>query len=399
LKFANSVFGNERKELEKFNKLDLDERSIVFYSEDISSFVHFEQIIHELTEKMGYQICYVTSAKDDPILTSQNKRIKAFYIGLGAIRTKFFMELKAELLVMTMPSLETYFIKRSRFYSVHYVYVFHSIVSSHTIYRKGAFDHFDSIFCAGPHHIKEIKATEQLYNLNHKNLVMYGYGLLDKLQKNKPVQNQEICTKDGRKKILVAPSWGKKGLLETKGLDLVKILLDAGYYVTVRPHPMSIKKSSKIIKKIREKFEGNSDFILDTNTSSFEQLFSSYALITDWSGIGFEYAFVCERPVIYIDVFPKINNSSYNKIPCESLEVSIRNLIGKVISPNELKSIPKIIESTYENIDLFKTKVQKARNETVFNFGQSGIKGAQEIVKILHEKKAIKKLGFKNILK
>ena len=60
---------------------------------------------------------------------------------------------------------------------------FNSIVSSHTIYRKGAFDHFDSIFCAGPHHIKEIKATEQLYNLNHKNLVMYGYGLLDKLQK------------------------------------------------------------------------------------------------------------------------------------------------------------------------------------------------------------------------
>ena len=41
-------------------------------------------------------------------------------------------------------------------------------------------------------------------------------------------------------------------------------------------------------------------------------------------------------------------------------------------------------------IDLFKSKVQKARNETVFNFGQSGIKGAQEIVKILHEKKAIK---------
>jgi hypothetical protein len=52
-----------------------------------------------------------------------------------------------------------------------------------------------------------------------------------------------------------------------------------------------------------------------------------------------------------------------------------------------LKSIPKIIESTYENIDLFKTKVQEARNETVFNFGQSGIKGAQEIVKILHEEK------------
>ena len=78
MKITDSVFGNERKELEKFNKLSLDERSIVFYSEDVSSFVHFEQIIYELTEKMGRQICYVTSAKDDPILTSKNKRINAY---------------------------------------------------------------------------------------------------------------------------------------------------------------------------------------------------------------------------------------------------------------------------------------------------------------------------------
>ena len=382
------MFDKEKIDIEKFNQLDLDERSIVFYSEDISSFVHFEQIIHELTEKMGRQICYVTSAKDDPILKNQNEKIRAFYIGLGATRTKFFMELKAGVLVMTMPNLETYFIKRSKFHPVHYVYVFHSIVSTHTIYRKGAFDHYDSIFCVGPHHVKEISSTESVYDLNHKNLIQYGYGLLDSLQAKKLTKQQEMNTKDGRKKILIAPSWGKQNLLESKGLDLVKILLDAGYHVTVRPHPMSIKKSSKIIKKIKEKFEGNADFILETNTSSFDQLFSTYALISDWSGIGFEYAFVCERPVIYVDVPHKNNNPDYNKIPYEPLESSIRNLIGKVISPNELEDIPKIIESTYENVDHFKIKVKEVRDQTVFNFGQSGIKGAQAIVKILDEKES-----------
>ena len=75
MKITKSIFGKEREELEEFNKLDLNERSIVFYSEDISSFVYFEQIIHELTETMGHQICYVTSAKDDPILKSMNKNI------------------------------------------------------------------------------------------------------------------------------------------------------------------------------------------------------------------------------------------------------------------------------------------------------------------------------------
>ena len=387
MKIANSVFGNERKELEKFNKLSLDERLIVFYSEDVSSFVHFEQIIHELTEKMGCQICYVTSAKDDPILTSQNKRIKAFYIGLGAIRTKFFMELKAEVLVMTMPNLETYFIKRSKVYPVHYVYVFHSIVSTHTIYRKGAFDHFDSIFCVGPHHVEEISATESVYGLKHKNLVKYGYGLLDNLQTNKSMKNQQRCTEDGKKKILVAPSWGKNGLLETKGLELVKILLDGGYHVTVRPHPMTIRKWSKTIKAIENEFKSNANFEIEKDVSTFESLYSAYGLISDWSGIAMEYAFACELPVLYIDGSPKINNSSYDKISCEALEITIRNLIGKVISPNELESLPKIIESTYENIDNFKTKIQEVRNKTVFNLGESGMNGAQEIVKILHEKK------------
>ena len=391
MKIANSVFGNERKELEKFNKLSLDERLIVFYSEDISSFVHFEQIIHELTEKMGCQICYVTSAKDDPILTSQNKRIKAFYIGLGAIRTKFFMELKAEVLVMTMPNLETYFIKRSKVYPVHYVYVFHSIVSTHTIYRKGAFDHFDSIFCVGPHHVEEISATESVYDLKHKNLVKYGYGLLDNLQTNKSMKNQQRCTEDGKKKILVAPSWGKNGLLETKGLELVKILLDGGYHVTVRPHPMTIRKWSKTIKAIENEFKSNANFEIEKDVSTFESLYSAYGLISDWSGIAIEYAFACELPVLYIDGSPKINNSSYDKIACEALEITIRNLIGKVISPNELESLPKIIESTYENIDNFKTKIQEVRDKTVFNLGESGMNGAQEIVKILHEKQKLGK--------
>ena len=389
MKFLKKILGEEWAELQKFNQLSQDERSIVFYAEDSSSFVHFEQIIYELTEKMECQICYVTSAKDDPILSNQNKRIRSFYIGLGTARITFFLELKAKILVMTMPDLETYQIKRSKVYPVHYVYVFHSINSTHRNYRKSAFDHFDSIFCVGRHQIEEIRATESVYNLNPKNLVEHGYGLLDKLQKNKSVKKtaSNIKTKDGKKNILVAPSWGEKGLLETVGSDLVRILLDNKYHVIVRPHPMTIRKWPHIIEKIKQEFNDNLDFEMETNTNSFETLYSTYGLISDWSGIGFEYAFVCERPVLYIDVPQKTNNPYYNDITCKPLENSIRNLIGKIISPNELENIPKIIESTYENIECFKTKIQKIQKQTIFNLEQSGIRGAQEIVKILHEKK------------
>ena len=60
-----------------------------------------------------------------------------------------------DVVVMTMPDLNQFQIKRSRF-SVHYVHVQHSLVSLHMIYRKGAFDHFDTVFCSY-HHIAEIR--------------------------------------------------------------------------------------------------------------------------------------------------------------------------------------------------------------------------------------------------
>ena len=158
-------------------------------------------------------------------------------------------------------------------------------------------------------------------------------------------------------------SWGKQNLLETVGIDLVKILLDTGYHVTVRPHPMTIKKSSKIIKKFGEKFKANSDFILDINTSSFEQLFSSYALITDWSGIAHEYAFVCERPVIFVDTPKKVNNKEYDKIHLVPFEFSIRDKIGEIISIQNIENIPERIEFLFGHVTEFKSKIKKIRKK------------------------------------
>ena len=115
-----------------------------------------------------------------------------------------------------MPDLENYWLKRSIVFPVHYIYLFHSMNSTHMEFKKGAFDHFDSIFCVGPYQIQELRATEQLYNLKQKNLVECGYGLLDKLLKSKPPHTQQnLASKNNKKKILIAPSWGKQNLLET----------------------------------------------------------------------------------------------------------------------------------------------------------------------------------------
>ena len=141
-----------------------------------------------------------------------------------------------------------------------------------------------------------------------------------------------------------------------------------------------------MIKQIKEKFEKNPDFLIDTNTSSFEQLFSSYALITDWSGIGYEYAFGCERPVIYVDVPKKAHNKEYEKIQLIPFETSIRDKIGEVVSPQNIKTIPERIEFLYGHINDFQDKIKKIRNDAIFNIGESGKVTANEIIRIINEK-------------
>ena len=176
MKITKAIFGKERKELEKFNQLDLDERSIVFYSESsVILYPYVEEIIKEL-EKRDQKICYVTSSKNDPIFKMESKNIKVFYIGDGSVKYKFFWELKAKVVIMTMPDLENHWIKRSIVFPVNYIYLFHSMNSTHMVYQKDAFDHFDTIFCVGQYQIQEIRATEQLYNLKQKNWLDVGMG-------------------------------------------------------------------------------------------------------------------------------------------------------------------------------------------------------------------------------
>jgi len=388
MKITKSIFGKEDNDIEKFNELDLDERSIVFYSESsVILYPYVEEIIRELQNR-DQKVCYLTSSKDDPILKNKNENVRVFYIGDSELeKMNFFLRLKAKMLIMTMPDLGSYHIKRSKEFPVHYIYTFHSMNSTHMEFQKDAFDKFDSIFCVGQYQVQELRATEQLYNLKRKNLVECGYGLLDKLIKlRSSFPEKKNLLKNNKKNILIAPSWGKQNLLESMGVELVKILLDAGYHVTVRPHPMTAKKSPKTIRQIKEKFEKNTDFLLDTNTSSFEQLFSSYALITDWSGIGYEYAFVCERPVIYVDVPKKSHNKEYEKIGLVPFEISIRDKIGEVISVQNIETIPDRIEFLYSNSNNFENKIQKIRNDAIFNIGESGKITASEIIRIISEK-------------
>ena len=380
--------GSEWNELKKFEGLKQNERDVVFYSENENSMLIFKSLISELTNKHNLNICYVTSSKDESILKKPNNRIKSFFIGDGVVRTKFFLNLKAKILIMTMPDLETFHIKKSKVYPVHYVYLFHSMVSTHLIYRRSAFEHFDSIFCVGNYQLDEIRSTEKLYNLKPKNLIRYGYGHLDNLLEKYSKRIRLPKNNENKLHILLAPSWSDDGLFENFGEKVIDILLREGYKVTFRPHPMSQKKSKKKIDRMTEKFSKNESFLLEQNIFNFDSFLFSDIMITDWSGAALEFAFAFEKPVLFIDVPKKINNPEYEKIPQVPIEVSIREKIGKIILPTDLELIPNEIKMLYGQTKELRDKITKIRNELIFNVGESKKDGAEEIIKLLNERES-----------
>mgnify|MGYP003388868737 CR=1 FL=1 len=375
----NFGIGEEWKNLKIFQKLSDDERTIVFYAENKASMNHFRTLSTELTEVKGLKICYVTSVKNDKILSSNNEKILSFFIGDGIARTKFFIELKAKILIMDMPDLNSFHIKRSKVFSVHYIYIFHSMFSIHSYLRKGAIDSYDTIFCVGKHHVNEILETEKIYNLKPKKLVEYGFGRLDTLLNEKNEINQNNLEKN---LVIMTPTYGKDNFLEICGIEIINILLDSNFKVLLRPHFRIFQETPELINKIKKTFQDHKNFRLEDGIISKEDFHSSKCLISDWSGISMEYAFVFERPVIYIDVPQKIMNNEMEKIPLIPLEVSIREKIGYVINPKKLNDIPKILT---EVDDKSRTEeIRQIRSETVFNIGTSTKVGSEYIVKILN---------------
>jgi len=352
-------------------------RRIVFYSENRNYWAHLEGMVNEILNKTNLYLCYISSNNDDPGLLINHPKYNSFKIDEGSIRNWLFKNIDTDVLVMTMPSLEKYQIKRSR-YPVHYIYTQHSLNSLHMVYEKGAFDYFNTIFCAGPHHLKEIMAMEKKYKLPKKNLIKHGYYRLESIV-NMIKKHDKIINKN--KHILIAPSWGKNGLIETMCEEVIDKLLNQSFKVTLRPHPQTLKFAKEKINKILKKYNSNPNFEFDSNVENQESLHKSDALISDWSGTSFEYYFALNKPVFFLDLPKKINNPDYKELEIEPFESFMRSKVGKIITLNDLDNFNKIIETNNKKINI---------SEFVYSYGQSSTIAVDAIKNILKDKSLMK---------
>ena len=237
-------------------------------------------------------------------------------------------------------------------------------MSTHMIYQENAFDNFDGIFCVGPYHIKETRERERKFSLKKKNLLKSGYCNFDDLINNKKVfKNDEI---------LIASSWGDNSIVNTCLMELISKLTNLGFNVTFRPHYMSFKKDKKILNNVISAFKERDNFKLDLNPDSSISINNSKILITDWSGIAFEYFVLNNKPILFVDTPPKINNKNYNKLSEKPLEVTMRNEIGETLQISEIKNLDLILFQ--EKVKMASNKVLKSDefiSKNFFNIGRS----------------------------
>jgi len=163
-----------------FRKLPWEWRNIVFFSESGQDWHQFSGLIAALNENLQRKVTYVTSDSTDPGLSRQHQNYRSIYIPEGWFLTLFFQVNQSDLFVLTMMDLHNLQLKRS-LQPVHYVYLFHSMGSTHMVDHENSFDHYDSLFCTGPHQVAEIRRREELKNLPAKHLYDYGHPRLEQV--------------------------------------------------------------------------------------------------------------------------------------------------------------------------------------------------------------------------
>ncbi len=368
---------NDYRRFEKFK-----DKQIVFYSEGKGFYKYFQNVIELIEKKTDIIIHYVTSDPHDEVFQLQSDNFQVYYIGENKLIV-LMMKMEADMVVMTMPDLQKYHIKRSMVRDdIEYVYMDHGIGSINLMLRKHALDYFDTIFASNDIVCKEIRAQEELYGLKEKRIIRYGYGLIDNMIANYREQPE---VSNNPKTILIAPSWQEDNMLDLCIDEILEHLLGQGYHIILRPHPQYVRHFKSRLLALEDKYSGYSDFTLQMDFSSNDTVFNADILMTDWSGIAYEYSFTTLKPALFINTPMKVMNPDYEEIGVTPFDIEIRNRIGLSVELNQLDTIADVVNKLLNEETYKKDEMRKLRDAYLFNVSNSAEVGANYIINRLIE--------------
>lgn len=382
-RYGKEVVKREKADYKRF--FSVVNKHLVFYSESNGFYKYFSATIDYILKNTNITIHYITSDPEDKIFekAKTEPKIKPYYIGEKKLIT-LMMKLDADVVVMTMPDLENFHIKRSYLRKdIDYVYIPHGVGSNNLTMRTGSMDHYDTVFCCGPRQKEEVEKTEIAYGLPKKRIVEWGYPLLDEMRKDyadMPKSEKE------QKTVLIAPSWQKDNIVDSCLDEMLGYLAGKNYKVIVRPHPQHVRHRAEQMQQLQEKYAEDKNIVIQTDFSATDTIFNADIMISDWSGVSWEFSFTTQKPMIFINTPMKVMNPEYQKIDTVPLNIDLRDKIGIDLDLDELEKLPETIDYLLRNSDAYYEKIGKIAEENVYNLGDSAPVGAKYIIESIKTK-------------
>ncbi len=248
-------------------------------------------------ERRGLDLEYLTASEDDPALSCEYKHVHCRFIGENNKAFAKLNLLNADILLSTTPGLDVYQWKRSKNVQ-YYIHAFHT-VDEGTAYRMFGIDYYDAILLTGEFQEYYIRKLETLRGLPQKELEVVGSTYMDALKRK--LEESGAAARKEKKTILLAPSWGESGILYRYGEEIINELVKTGYEIIIRPHPQSFISEKPMMDRLRKQFPETENLKWNRDNDNFEVLKRADLLITDFSGIIFDFALVFGKPLIYAD--------------------------------------------------------------------------------------------------
>lgn len=324
----------------------------------------FQPICDEL-ERRGQAAVYLTASPDDPALKQQYAHVRTEFIGEGNRAFARMNTLKADVILSTTPGLEVYQWKRSRD-ALCYMHILH-MPNDATLYRMFGLDYFDAVLLTGQYQVDQLRKLEALRGLPAKEMPLVGLPYLDRLK----ARLDEVGPAPAHPTtVLLAPSWGPSGLLNVYGKRLLEALLKTDYHIIVRPHPQSFVSEKPMMDELMSAFPDSDRLEWDRSNDNFDVLRRSDAMISDFSGVMFDFALVFDGPVIYSKT--EFDKGVYDAwwLDDELWTFSILEKLGLQLEEKDLGDIGALVERCLKE-SRFRDGRDQARRETWANIGHS----------------------------
>ena len=361
-------------------KAELNQKKLplAIFSDDKRYWNVFEPICREL-DKRGVDVSYMTASPNDPALDNKYEHVKAEFIGEGNRAFAKLNFLSANILLSTTPGLDVYQWKRSKEID-HYVHIAHA-ANDITLYRMFGLDYYDAVLLSGEYQINQLRTLESQRNLKEKELRLVGIPYMDEM-----VRRLESVGKapEHERTVLLAPSWGKSAILNVYGGRIIDVLLKTGYHVIIRPHPQSFASETELMDKLMKQYPESEQLEWNRDNDNFEVLRRSDILISDFSGVIFDFSLVYDKPIIYTD--PNFDLSPYDawwlSEPLWTLSALPR--LGHQLREDNMEDLKSLIDSCIED-SRFADSRRQVRDETWCHFGEGAVRTADYLTEKLGE--------------